>query len=120
MDQHIPTHNTEKAFKCDQCDFAGHTQARLDTHKKNMHLPKSIKCDLCEYVTTTKQNLKIHIMQKHTMERPFKCDQCSYASTRASKLAAHKDRFQSFSSFQGVHGARDSLSYLPALKISCS
>ena len=34
-----------------------------------------------------------HIMQVHTMERPFKCDQCEYAAVTEYKIKQHKVKF---------------------------
>ena len=57
------------------------------------HAEKLLKCELCDYRTNSKTDLKDHIMQNHTMERPFKCDQCDYAATNAHKLKQHKAGF---------------------------
>ena len=39
MWKHKQTHNTDKSFKCDPCDFATHTKLNLYLHKKSkIHL----------------------------------------------------------------------------------
>ena len=65
-------HYGEKPFKCDQCDFATHSDSNLQSHKRNRHIEKPFKCEFCDYGAVKDSDLQRHMRQFHTMERPFK------------------------------------------------
>ena len=83
-------HYGEKPFKCDQCDFATHSDSNLQSHKRNRHIEKPFKCEFCDYGAVKDSDLQRHMRQFHTMERPFKCDQCDYAGSSSITLRRHK------------------------------
>lgn len=91
--------------KCGQerrftCDFCGHRTLHRETwrqHLANIHkrdtrgnpLGDDIKCPQCDYVCCARHQLQLHLLRKHTVDKPFKCDKCEYAAVRRSELAKH-------------------------------
>ena len=44
---------------------------------------------MCEYSSITTGDLKVHMMRKHTGEKPNKCNQCNYTCTSSGNLQSH-------------------------------
>ena len=61
MRRHLETHSSEKANKCNQCDFASTSASNLSQHFKKHVGEKINKCDLCGFASTAKEALKIHL-----------------------------------------------------------
>ena len=57
-------HNTEKSFKCSECDYAAKILCDLQNHKMRMHsTDKSYKCDVCKEGFSTATRRNNHIAQ---------------------------------------------------------
>ncbi|XP_035665641.1 zinc finger and SCAN domain-containing protein 2-like, partial [Branchiostoma floridae] len=67
----------EKAYKCDQCDYATARKSNLDRHRTKHTGDKPYKCDQCDYSAAQKCALVIHVT-KHTGEKPYMCGECGY------------------------------------------
>ena len=79
MQQHILyKHETNKTWKCSQCDFAHNLKKGLDGHMRSVHADESsLKvCHICGYKTTTNQNMRVHIEAKHEKIRNYSCTHC--------------------------------------------
>ena len=61
-------HNTEKSFKCSECDYAANILCDLQNHRMRMHsTDRSYKCDLCEEGFSTATRRNNHIAQGEVM-----------------------------------------------------
>ena len=54
------THDGDRCFKCEECDFIANTERALDQHAGIHTGDKKFECDLCH----VKFNLK-YLMEKH-------------------------------------------------------
>lgn len=87
--KHLEVHNTEKKFKCPDCNFKTHRQRNLKNHRKVHQDERPWICEYCNKGFKEKQNLVTHIYT-HTGEKPYKCDHCEYACNTPSNLTKHK------------------------------
>ena len=61
-------HNTEKSFKCSECDYAAKILCDLQNHRMRMHsTDRSYKCDVCEEGFSTATRRNNHIAQGEVM-----------------------------------------------------
>ncbi|KAL7638348.1 UNVERIFIED_CONTAM: hypothetical protein RMT77_010918 [Armadillidium vulgare] len=76
-------------YHCISCPFKGKDKAALKLHIMRKHTgEKPYSCAICPYRCTTKDMLKIHT-RKHTGERPFSCPYCSVRMSVKSSLKRH-------------------------------
>ena len=58
--QHMRTHDMDKCFKCDQCDFIANTERSLDQHAAIHNQGKKYECNLCHMTFNLQQSLEKH------------------------------------------------------------
>ena len=99
-------HETNKPWKCDQCDFTHALEHGLKQHKKHSH-PEESKlhvCHVCGYKTPGFSNLKEHIEVKHENVKPFPCNVCDARFYRKTRLEQHvKGKFSYHLNLQYFH-----------------
>ena len=85
------THETEKPWKCEHCDFAHALKAGLLAHSKGCQPKESSYkvCHLCGYKTVYNAMLKVHIESKHEKKKRFKCNICDACFYENTKLQRH-------------------------------
>ncbi|KAA0202383.1 hypothetical protein HAZT_HAZT010907, partial [Hyalella azteca] len=83
-------HTNEVKFQCDQCPFYTYTKASLNYHLKSHNLSEYQSCAECSYSTHSKSSLQNH-MKTHQKDRPFKCPHCPYAAARKMTLKEHME-----------------------------
>ena len=84
-------HETNKPWKCDQCDFAHSLKQGLDGHKRVSH-PDDSKmkvCHICGYKAVTNQNLKTHVEATHENKRNYSCNVCDAKFYKSFSLRNH-------------------------------
>ena len=93
VSQHILyRHETNKPWKCDQCDFAHAVKHGLQGHIRTTHKKESdIKevCHLCGWKTHSKNNLRVHIRCKHENIKRFSCNVCDHQFYHNKDLKVH-------------------------------
>ena len=75
-----------KAHKCDICDMAYFTKARLKYHKEKKHTKVKSKCDLCEKTFDHLSFLTTHRKYTHAIEKKFKCSKCDKLCSTPTNL----------------------------------
>ena len=96
------THETEKPWKCEHCDFAHALKAGLLAHSKGCQPKESSYkvCHLCGYKTVYNAMLKVHIESKHEKKKRFKCNICDAGFYENTKLQRHiRGEFNSIKGF---------------------
>ncbi|XP_038068484.1 zinc finger protein ZFAT-like isoform X2 [Patiria miniata] len=90
---HEKTHEDEKNFKCNLCQYSSHTKQGLKRHVDTVHVGTRLKCPTCDFETTSSTYLLAHRKKQHMDSEVFQCTQCdmSTASEREMKdhIAAH-------------------------------
>ena len=84
-------HETEKPWKCDECDYVHASKHALLCHKRIVH-PKigDLKlCHICDYKTVTNQNLNHHIELKHGTNTKYPCNICNEIQSTQRYLVRH-------------------------------
>ena len=87
MRDHTGWHNG-KVFKCNQCNSVAKSERSLKSHKEAMHgVP--ISCTKCEFKSKFFGAMKNH---KETMHEgiTYKCDQCAFDTRIKGSLGKHK------------------------------
>lgn len=81
--------STRARFHCTNCPFRCKDKTALKLHIMRKHTgEKPYSCAICTYRCTTNDMLKIHT-RKHTGERPFSCPYCTCRMTVKSSLKRH-------------------------------
>ena len=92
LQQHIQSkHETNKPWKCEQCDYCHATKSGLKQHVLNSH-PKEedLKvCHICGASFVSKGNLKQHMEAIHEKRRDFACNVCGAKFYFKHKMEEH-------------------------------
>lgn len=100
LERHHWTHNGEKPYHCDKCDYHSARKGNLDKHKGEKHGDfgdRNCFCEICGVPFQTPGSLKYHIQMKHLRrenqpvkeEKPFQCDRCEYKFSSKFHLNQH-------------------------------
>ena len=85
-------HETNKPWKCDQCDFSHAAKQGLKAHVEIAHNKEAITdkvCHLCGWKTHNKENLKVHIKVQHENIKRYSCNVCDAQFYHNGKLKRH-------------------------------
>ncbi|CAF94670.1 unnamed protein product, partial [Tetraodon nigroviridis] len=89
LQRHLLIHNSERTFKCDQCDSTFKRKDTLNVHIQVVHDGhKKYKCDLCEKAFVTPSVLKSH-KKTHTGEKEKICPYCGQKFASNGTLRVH-------------------------------
>ena len=81
-------------YECDECIFAGTTEADLQEHKKEMHNP-NMRCNECGHTVLTEDDIRGHMRAYHEnnadsdTQMIFLCDHCDDEFSIMSELEEH-------------------------------
>ena len=78
--------NTNRLFKCSECNVTKSTVHALNEHHRRRHNPQM--CGICNRTFALASSLTRH-MYEHE-EKRYQCEQCEYSSHFASELETHK------------------------------
>jgi len=84
FEAHVREAHPDECFICDLCGRNFQDAYKLDQHKENNPngrggkrcLPVNYNCPHCPREFNRKRHMELHVLFKHTQERPFGCDQC--------------------------------------------
>ena len=92
---HIKTHNTEKAFKCHQCDSEFTRKASLNRHIRAAHAGHVLTCPLCPAVFSYRNTLEDHKKAAHNQgRRDYSCNLCGVQFAVKAYLSKHMVRLR--------------------------
>ena len=86
---HLP--ESQKKFKCDQCEMRFWTKGTLTCHIKRTHSDKRYHCNMCPASYKCKTKLLHHRIKKHTGQFRFTCDICGAGAVSQRDLNLHKE-----------------------------
>ena len=78
--------NTNRSFKCSECNVTKPTVHELNEHHRRRHNPQM--CGICNRTFALASSLTRH-MYEHE-EKRYQCEHCDYSSHFASELETHK------------------------------
>ena len=78
--------NTNRSFKCSECNVTKSTVHELNEHHRRRHNPQM--CGICNRTFALASSLTRH-MYEHE-EKRYQCEHCDYSSHFASELETHK------------------------------
>ncbi|OXA45042.1 PR domain zinc finger protein 5 [Folsomia candida] len=94
LEQHIPTHTTEKPYNCATCGKSYALRGNMIRHEKT-HLQKSardkLQCTVC-FATLLRDSLQGHIRVVHENRRNYPCTFCDKRFPKSSELKRHVDQ----------------------------
>ncbi|XP_019646397.1 PREDICTED: zinc finger protein 431-like [Branchiostoma belcheri] len=86
MSENVATSATDKALRCEECDFRTNVEHALQKHMICHTLP--FMCGECGHRAVTKYQMDAH-MRTHTGETPFLCGKCGYNAANKRGLTKH-------------------------------
>ena len=93
MEVHTKAHKSDKAIKCEICDYITLSNSCYKTHIRTNHPESKLKlelykCTKCEYVTGSGQMFKSH-QRAHGSENQYKCEYCPYITVFYHSICSH-------------------------------
>ena len=78
---------TQKPYKCEQCNTTLRNKGELLKHTKTKH--QDVKCIICGFTAVSPSYLKSHIKRKHNKDT-YQCDECQENMKSKISLINHK------------------------------
>jgi len=84
FESHVREAHPDECFICDLCGRNFSDQLKLEQHQANNPggrggkrcLPVNYNCPHCPREFNRKRHMELHVLFKHTQERPYSCEQC--------------------------------------------
>ena len=77
---------------CKRCDQSFPDRYTFKLHLKSHEGEKCFKCDLCNYASVSARHLESHMLI-HTDQKPFQCDECDQSFRQKQLLKRHKNLY---------------------------
>ncbi|XP_063898978.1 zinc finger protein ZFP2 [Helicoverpa armigera] len=77
LKRHRMTHANEKKFSCELCPKKFRRKESVVTHMSVHTKTDLYECPVCDHKVTTSTGIKMHMLMKHTKERPVECTVCN-------------------------------------------
>ncbi|KAI8422455.1 hypothetical protein MSG28_006288 [Choristoneura fumiferana] len=103
LNEHLRSHQPEKRYACDMCEYTAIYANVLANHKKRRH--KKFTCKICERRFADASRLKNHVckdksklcpftrhLNSHEDAKTFKCERCPASYKNRLSLKIHIDR----------------------------
>uniref|UniRef100_A0A2A4IX20 C2H2-type domain-containing protein n=1 Tax=Heliothis virescens TaxID=7102 RepID=A0A2A4IX20_HELVI len=87
--RHKMTHETEKKFSCEVCSKKFLRKESLLGHMTSHTKKDMFECPACDHRYTSSVGLRVHIMMKHTNERPVECTFCNKKFVNNNQYRKH-------------------------------
>lgn len=94
MQRHMLQHETEKRYKCEECDARLTTSTSLKIHKRIHTGERPYVCFKCGLAFVCSAKLTQH-MKKHSDEKPFKCEHCGFGFRERYVMRRHVEHVHS-------------------------
>ena len=107
--------NKEKQYCCRRCNATFVSENIRQKHQYRDH--KLNKCSLCDKYFASKVDLRIHIMGKHTGQRPFPCPICDKAYICHTRRKKHIENSHSNKNKQENEPTRKSYPFSGCSKV---
>ncbi|XP_026071804.1 zinc finger protein 507-like [Carassius auratus] len=85
----------QSVFKCDVCDYTSSTYVGVRNHRRIHNSDKPYRCCNCDFATTNMNSLKSH-MKRHPQEHQamqlleqYRCSLCGYVCSHPPSLKSH-------------------------------
>ncbi|KAF2884287.1 hypothetical protein ILUMI_21879 [Ignelater luminosus] len=90
LERHVQRmhHYKKQIFVCEVCGVSLNSRSSHYYHMKK-HFGKTHKCSYCQKMYPNASNLQLHIMSKHTNERPHLCTVCGKTFSYGNALIYH-------------------------------
>lgn len=85
-------HGSDTPQLCKKCGASFPDRYHFKVHMKTHEGEKCFKCNLCDYAALTPRHLQVHQMT-HSGEKPFKCDECPLAFRQRQLLIRHRTHY---------------------------
>lgn len=74
------------------CQILTVFSSKQQLHQKSHEGEKCFKCDLCNYSSVSQRHLESHMLI-HTDQKPFNCDECDQSFRQKQLLKRHKNLY---------------------------
>ncbi|XP_035713774.1 zinc finger protein 823-like [Folsomia candida] len=92
LQQHIPTHTTEKPYNCATCGKSFTLRGNMKRHEET-HLEKStrdrLQCQVCTQTFLSKLAVQRHVRAVHENRKKYPCEFCDKGFSKPSNLEGH-------------------------------
>jgi len=88
---HMETHNTEKTYMCDKCDFKSNCRNLLKRHLQRHEENCRYLCEECDYKSNDSSNFMAHKKVKHG-NVILSCSKCDFTTKSDRTLRNHKTK----------------------------
>ena len=85
-------HSNDTPQLCKKCGESLPDRYNFKLHMKSHEGEKCFKCDLCDYAGVSYRHLEAHLLT-HSGDKPYECDQCDMAFRHRQLLRRHKNTY---------------------------
>ena len=93
-DDEVDESDDDNRLACGDCSFTTIFPKSMEVHKKAHKSDKAIKCELCDYITVSNSGYKTHIRTNHPESKLkselYKCSKCDYVTGSGPMFKSHQ------------------------------